>query len=139
MITSGNHNQLQSSLAPFGDLLKALMFLSNLNGFSPLPLVQGFIKGKVLPGCGRKRAPSDSITFLSIFLFLFAFLVCFALFLSQSSLCFSLFKHNFFWLFFSFVYFVFHIKIVCVLCTLVLVYLGWPLKKSFLNLVSFVA
>ena len=48
--------------------------------------------------------------------------------------------------------FVFHIKIkknnneksekyknsVC-LCTLVLVYLGWPLKQSFLNFVSFVA
>ena len=29
-------------------------------------------------------------------------------------------------------------KIVCVLCTLVLVYLGWPLKQSFLNFVSFV-
>ena len=49
------------------------------------------------------------------------------------------------------VYFVFNIKInkklkiqkntktVCVLCTLVLVYLGWPLKQSFLKFVSFVA
>ena len=48
-------------------------------------------------------------------------------------------------------YFVFHIKInfflknqkntktVCVMRTLVLVYLGWLLKKSFLNFVSFVA
>ena len=42
MIASGNQNQLQSSLAPLGDLLKALMFLSNLNGFSPSPPVQGF-------------------------------------------------------------------------------------------------
>ena len=25
---------------------------------------------------------------------------------------------------------------MCVLCTLVLVYLGWPLKQSFLNFVS---
>ena len=53
---------------------------------------------------------------------------------------------------FSFVYFVFDIKnknikklknqkntkTVCVLYTLVLVYLGWPLKQSFLNFVSFV-
>ena len=51
---------------------------------------------------------------------------------------------------FSFVYFVFILKIkkiekksentkaVCVLCTLVLVYLGWPLKQSFLNFVSLV-
>ena len=44
MIASGSQNQLQSSLTPLGDLLKALMFLSNLNGFnsSPSPLVQGF-------------------------------------------------------------------------------------------------
>ena len=28
--------------------------------------------------------------------------------------------------------------LVCVLCTLVLVYLGWPLKQSFLNFVSLV-
>ena len=44
MIASGSQNQLQSSLAPLGDLLKALMFLSNLNGFSssPSPPVQGF-------------------------------------------------------------------------------------------------
>ena len=48
MIASGSQNQLQSSLAPLGDLLKALMFLSNLNGFnsSPIPLVQGFNQRK---------------------------------------------------------------------------------------------
>ena len=48
MITSGNQNQLQSSLAPLGDLLKALMFLSNLNGFnsSPSSPVQGFNQRK---------------------------------------------------------------------------------------------
>ena len=32
MIASGNQNQLQSFLAPLGDILKALTFLSNLNG-----------------------------------------------------------------------------------------------------------
>ena len=30
-------------------------------------------------------------------------------------------------------------KTMCVMYTLVLVYLGWPLKQSFLNFVSFVA
>ena len=48
MIVSGSQNQLQSSLTPFGDVLKALMFLSNLNGFnsSPLPPIQGFRQRK---------------------------------------------------------------------------------------------
>ena len=48
MIASESQNQLQSSLAPLGDLLKALMFLSNLNGFnsSPSPPVQGFNQRK---------------------------------------------------------------------------------------------
>ena len=81
MIASGSQNQLQSSLAPLGDFLEALMFLSNFNGFNsfPSPLVQGLIKGKVLPGCGRKRAPSDFITFLSLFsCFVCALLMCFA-------------------------------------------------------------
>ena len=48
MIASGSQNQLQSSLAPLSDLLNALMFLSNLNGFnsSPSPPVQGFNQRK---------------------------------------------------------------------------------------------
>ena len=48
MIATGSQNQLQSSLAPLGDLLKALMFLSNLNGFnsSPSPPIQGFNQRK---------------------------------------------------------------------------------------------
>ena len=48
MIAYGSQNQLQSSLAPLGDLLKALMFLSNLNGFnsSPSPPIQGFNQRK---------------------------------------------------------------------------------------------
>ena len=45
MIAFGNQDQLQSSLAPLGDL-KALMLLSNLNGFSPSPPVQGFNQKK---------------------------------------------------------------------------------------------
>ena len=48
MIASGSQNQVQSSFAPFEDLLKAFIFLLNLNGFnsSPSPLVQGFNQRK---------------------------------------------------------------------------------------------
>ena len=48
MIASGSQNHLQSSLAPLGDLLKALVFLANLNGFnsSLSPPVQGFNQRK---------------------------------------------------------------------------------------------
>ena len=48
MIASGSQNQLQSFLAPLGYLLKALMFLSNLNNFNsfPSPPVQGFNQRK---------------------------------------------------------------------------------------------
>ena len=48
MVSSGNQNQFQSSLTPLGDPLKALMFLSNLNGFnsSPFPQDQRFAQRK---------------------------------------------------------------------------------------------
>ena len=48
MISLGNQNQFPSSFAPLGDLLKALMFLLNLNGFNSSPLLsdQGFVKRK---------------------------------------------------------------------------------------------
>ena len=48
MIASESQNQLQSSLAPLGDLLKAFMFLSNLNDFNSFlsPPVQGFNQRK---------------------------------------------------------------------------------------------
>ena len=48
MIAYRNQNQFQSFLAPLGDLLKTLMFLSNLNGFnsSPSPPVQRFNQRK---------------------------------------------------------------------------------------------
>ena len=36
-LSSGNQNQFPSSFTPLGDLLKALMFLSNLNGFNSFP------------------------------------------------------------------------------------------------------
>ena len=48
MIAFGSQNELQPSIAPLGDLLKTLMFLSNLNGFnsSLSPPVQGFNQRK---------------------------------------------------------------------------------------------
>ena len=48
IIASRNQNQFPSFFAPLGDLLKALMFLSNLNGFnfSPSPPDQRFTKRK---------------------------------------------------------------------------------------------
>ena len=93
MIASGSQNQLQSSLAPLDDLLKALMFLSNLNGFnsSLSPPVQGFNQRKCSSKVWKKK---DSKWFYHLLLsscFLFvALLMCFAFILSQSSfmLCF---------------------------------------------------
>ena len=59
MIASRSQNQLQSSLAPLGDLLKALMFLSNLNDFSssPSPPVQGFNQKKGSSKVWKKKDP----------------------------------------------------------------------------------
>ena len=37
MLSFGNQNQFPSSFAPLGDHFKALMFLSNLNGFNSSP------------------------------------------------------------------------------------------------------
>ena len=57
VISSGNENQLPSSFTPLRDLLKALMFLSNLNGFNsyPLPLDQGFSRQKVSSKVWKKK------------------------------------------------------------------------------------
>lgn len=48
MITSGDQNQFPLSFAPLGDLLKTLMFFSNLNNFNSSPSLpdQGFAKRK---------------------------------------------------------------------------------------------
>ena len=86
-----------------------------------------------------------------MFLFCFTYVFCF-LVLSQSSFMhyFVLFNMFLFVYFSVLLYFVFHknkkflknqknTKNSVCLCTLVLVYLGWPLKQSILNFVSFVA
>ena len=113
LIVSGNQNQFPSSFSPLGDLLKALMFLSNLNGFnfSPLPPVQGFTQRK---GSSKLWKENGFKWFyhISFFLlvFVFALHVCFPfMFWVSLVLCFTLF--NMFLFFFSFVYFFFHIKI----------------------------
>ena len=80
--------------------------------FPPHRQFKGLIKGKVLPRCGRKRTPSDSVTFLSLLVFVCALLMCFV-FKFWASLVFML------WLFHMFLFgyfsvllcFVFHIKI----------------------------
>ena len=151
MIASKSQNQLQSSLAPIGDLFKALMFLSNLNDLPLHRRFKGLIKGNVLPRYGRKMASSDSITFFSLFVFLFLYNLC-VLIHFKSVYFYTLFCLTCLCLFSVLFYFVFHIKTkkkklknqkntktVCVLCTLVLVYLEWPLKQSFLNFVFLMA
>ena len=59
MIVSGSQNQLQSFLAPLGDLLKAFIFLSNLKDFNSSPSlpVSGFNQRK---GSSRVWKENDS-------------------------------------------------------------------------------
>ena len=117
MIASGDQNQLPSSFTPLGDLHKALMFLSNLNGFNSSPSLpnQGFAKRKGSSKVWKENGSKWFCHFFSLlFLFLFALLVCFdLLFWDSLVLCIALFLFNFFFVFFFFsvlVYFVFHIK-----------------------------
>ena len=116
MIASGDQNQLPSSFTPLIDLLKTLMFFSNLNGFnsSPLPPVQGSTQRKGSSKVWKEKGTKwfchfFSLPFVLFFIFCFALLVCFALlFWVSLVLCIALF--NFFFFLFV-VYFVFHIKI----------------------------
>ena len=79
MIASGNHNQFSSFFAPLGDLLKALMFLSNLNSFnsSPSSPVQKFTQRKGSSKVWKEKGSKWFYHFFSFFFFLFALLVCF--------------------------------------------------------------
>ena len=151
MISSGNQNQFPFSFTPLGDLLKALMFLSNLNGFnsSPSPPVQGFNQRKCSSKVWKENGSKWFYHFLlSLCVFFLHNLCVLLLFWVSLVLCFALLNMFFFF----FVYFQFYLfcfsykkksknqkntKIVC-LCTLVFVYLGWLLKQNFLNFVSFV-
>ena len=116
MIASGSQNQLQSSLAPLGDLLKVLMFLLNLKGFNsfPLPQVQGFAQRKCSSNVWKENGSKWFYHFFSPFLFfvlhnlsvLFFFWVSLVVLFCLT--CFSFFF--FFFLFFCVIYVVFHIK-----------------------------
>ena len=104
MIASGSQNQLQLSLAPLGDLLKALMFLSNLNGFnsSPPPPIQGFNQRKGSSKVWKKKDSKCFFHFLLSSCFcLFHYLCVLLLFWVSLVLCFALFTM------FLFVYFQF--------------------------------
>ena len=158
MISSRNQNQLPFFFTPLGDLLKALMFLSNLNSFNSFPssTIQGFSQrkgsSKVWKEKGFKLFCHLFSFFPSCFCFCITCVFCFHVF-SQSSfmLCFVFVQHVFGCFLFSFALFCFSYKnknkkieksekyknSVC-LCTLVLVYFRWPLKQNFLNIVSFV-
>ena len=151
MLLFRNQNQFPSSFAPLGDLLNALMFLSNLNGFnySPSPPDQRFAqmngsskvwKEKCLKWFSHTHTHSLSLSLLMVMHYLFVML---SYFWASLVLCFAWFNMFLFVFFFSVVYFCFwyknnNTKTVCVLWTLVLVYRRWPLKQSFLNFVSFV-
>ena len=112
MIASGSQNQLQSSFSPLGDLLKALMFLSNLNGFnsSPSPPVQGFNQRK---GSSKVWKKKDSKWFyhflLSSCFCLLHYLCVLLLFWANLVLCFALFN-MFLFVYFQFLFILFWYK-----------------------------
>ena len=116
MLSSADQGQIPLSLGPLGDLLKALMFLSNLNGFnsSPSPPEQRFNsrKGSSSKTKVQKEKGSKWFNhFFSLSLYVFALLVCFAfLFVSQSSFMLYVFLYVFVWLFLVFVLFCFSQK-----------------------------
>ena len=115
MISSGNQNQFPSSFSPLGDLLKALMFLSNLNGFNSFPSSpdQGFVKWKGSSKMWKEKGFKWLSHFFSLSPFLvfeFALLMCFSfLFWVSLVLCFALFNMFCLFIYFSvLLYFFFH-------------------------------
>ena len=128
MISSGNQNKFPSSFAPFGDLLKALMFLSNLNDFySSLSLPnQRFTQQKDSSKVWKEKGLKWFSHFFSPSLFLFMHYLCLLLscFWVNLVLCYVLFNMFLFFCFFvllllcvffffpSFALFYFFIKII---------------------------
>ena len=101
VLSSGGQDHTPPSLGPLRDLLKALMFLLNLNSFnfSPLPLEQRFTQKKgpsLKPKVWKEKGSKWFNYFFSLSLYVFALLVCFAfLFLSQSSFMLCVFLYIF--------------------------------------------
>ena len=152
MISSRNENQFPSSFASLGNLLKALMFLSNLNNFNSYPSSpdQRFAQRKGSSKVRKEKCSKWFSHFFSLSLFLFMHYLCVLLSCFWVSLVFLFVCFQFFFVCFQFFFILFfyrnnfflknqkNTKIVCVLCTLVFVYLGWPVKQNFQNFVSFV-
>ena len=112
MISSGNQNQFLSSFTPLGDLLKALMFFSNLNGFnsSPSPLDQRFTKRQGSSKVWKEKCSKWFSHFFSLPFFVYALLVCFAfMFWVSLVLCFAL-LNMFLFVYFQFCIFFFSYK-----------------------------
>ena len=114
MIASRSQNQLQSSLAPLGDLLKALMFLSNLNRFNSSPLLpfQGFNQRKGSSRVWKEKGLQVILSFSSLSSCICYCITCVFCFYFESVqfLYFTLFNMFLFFFFLSFVYFFFNIK-----------------------------
>ena len=117
MISSGNQNQFPSSFAPLRDLLKALMFLSNLNNFnsSPSPLDQRFAQTKGSSKVWKKKCSKRFSHFFSLsppppLFFWFMHYLCGLLscFWVNLVLWYALFNMFFICLFSVLFYFVFH-------------------------------
>ena len=111
MISSGNQNKFPSSFAPFGDLLKALMFLSNLNSFnsSPSPLDQRFSKWKGSSKVWKEKGSKwfSHFFYLPLFLFMHYLCVLLSYFWVSLVLCYALFNMFLFVCLFVLLYFYF--------------------------------
>ena len=84
MIVLGDQNQFPSSFAPLRHLLKALMFLSNLNGFNSSPSLpnQGFTKRKGSSNVWKEKGSKWFCHLFSLsFMFLFLHYLCILLFI----------------------------------------------------------
>ena len=115
VLSFGGQDQIPPTLGSFGDLLKALMFLSNLNGFnsSLSPPEQRFTQRKCpssKPKVWKEKGSKWFIHFISpiaCISCLFVLLSCFWVSLVLCFVCFFMFLFGYFLVIFFF-YFAFH-------------------------------